>query len=184
MQLFLHLLRTDARRLFKTPSVPLLWLAFPLALSLIEYGAFGQVGRSASGLPKGTLLLVDHDRSMLSGVFAQALSREPLAGFFDVVRLDTTKVFEKKLANNDGSAALLLPHGFQDSILAGARVGLAYVPAADPSGDDRCVAAHVPGNRQPIPARSPGRHRARSLPDAGRRRAESCRGAVDQRRVL
>ncbi len=128
MRLFLHLLRTDARRLLKTPSVPLLWLAFPLALSLIEYGAFGQVGRSANGLPKGTLLLVDHDRTLLSGVFAQALTREPLSEFFEVVRLDTTNVFEKKLANNDASAALLLPAGFQDSILAGGRAGLTYVP--------------------------------------------------------
>jgi ABC-type multidrug transport system permease subunit len=128
MQMFLHLVRSDARRLLKTPSVPLLWLAFPLALSLIEYGAFGQIGRTPNGLPKGTLLLVDYDRSLLSGVFAQALTHEPLADFFDVVRLDTTNVFEKKLANNDGSAALLLPRGFQDSVVAGARVGLTYVP--------------------------------------------------------
>ena len=60
-------IRSELRRLSKTPSVPLLWLAFPLGLSLIEYGAFGHLG-GGTGLPKGTLLLVDRDGSALSGI--------------------------------------------------------------------------------------------------------------------
>lgn len=127
MRMFWHLMRSDMRRLRKTPSVPLLWLAFPIALSLIEYGAFGQIGRGATGLPKGELLLADHDRTLLSGFLAQALQREPLTDFFTVVVLDSNAVVEKKLADNDGSAALRIPAGFQDSVLAGAPVELAYI---------------------------------------------------------
>lgn len=128
MRAFLHLLRTDARRLLKTPSVPLLWLAFPIALSVIEYGAFGQIGRSSSGLPKGELLIADDDRTLLSGFLAQSLQREPLSDFFTIVMLDSNAVVEKKLADNEGSAALRIPSGFQDSVMAGAPVGLEYTP--------------------------------------------------------
>jgi ABC-type multidrug transport system permease subunit len=128
MRAFLHLLGADARRLLKTPSVPLLWLAFPIALSVIEYGAFGQIGRSASGLPKGELLLVDDDRTLLSSFLAQSLQREPLSDFFTIVPLDSGATVEKKLADNKGSAALRIPAGFQDSVLAASPVQLVYTP--------------------------------------------------------
>lgn len=128
MRAFFHLLAADFRRLFKAPSVPLLWLAVPLALSAIEYGAFGQIGRTPSGLPKGTLLVVDRDRSISSGFFTQSLQREPMSDFMDVVRADSTRSYEKKLADNDASAVLIVPHGFQDSVLASGRVALTYIP--------------------------------------------------------
>jgi ABC-type multidrug transport system permease subunit len=128
MRSFLHLLRSELRRLGKTPSVPLLWLSFPLVLSLIEYAAFGQIGRGSTGMPKGTLLLVDEDRSIVSSFLGGALEREPLADFFDVVKVDTTAVLEKMLADNEGSAALVVPAGFADSILQGAPVELLYTP--------------------------------------------------------
>lgn len=128
MRAFFHLLRTDLRRLLKTPSVPLLWLALPIGLSAIEYGAFGQIGRTPSGLPKGTLLLVDHDRTVAAGFFAQALRREPMSDFMEVVTADTTQSYEKALTNNDASAVLVIPHGFQDSIVAGGRTSLTYIP--------------------------------------------------------
>lgn len=127
MRTFLHLLLADARRLIKTPSVPLLWLAFPIALSVIEYGAFGQISRGSSGLPKGELLVADADNTMLSGFLAQALRGEPLSDFFTVVALDTAAAYEKKLADNEASAVLLIPEGFQDSVLANAPVQLTYV---------------------------------------------------------
>lgn len=128
MTSFLHLLRTELRRLGKTPSVPLLWLSFPIVLSLIEYAAFGQIGSSATGLPKGTLLYVDEDRSFVSGFLGGALEREPLSDFFDVVKIDTTAVIEEMLADNEGSAALVVPAGFADSVLQGSRAELFYTP--------------------------------------------------------
>ena len=128
MQAFFHLMRTDLRRLLKTPSVPLLWLALPIGLSVIEYGAFGKIGSTPSGLPKGTLLVVDQDRSVAAGFFVQALQREPMSDFMEVVKSDTTESYEKKLTNNDASAVLVVPSGFQDSILAGGRVSLTYIP--------------------------------------------------------
>lgn len=128
MRAFFHLIRTDFRRLLKTPSVPLLWLALPIGLSVIEYAAFGQIGRTPSGLPKGTLLLVDHDRSVSSGFFMQSLQREPMSDFMEVVKADTAQSYEKALTNNAASAVLVLPRGFQDSVLAGGRVSLTYIP--------------------------------------------------------
>lgn len=127
MQGFWHLLRADGRRLLKTPSVPILWLAFPIALSVIEYGAFGQIGRSASGLPKGELLLVDADKTPLSGFLTQSLGGEPLSDFFTIVKLDTAIAIDRKLTDNEGSAALVVPQGFQDSVLAGSPVQLTYI---------------------------------------------------------
>jgi ABC-2 type transport system permease protein len=127
MRNFLHLLLADARRLLKTPSVPLLWLAFPIALSVIEYGAFGQIARGSSGLPKGELLLADADDTLLSRFLAQSLGGEPLSDFFTIVALDTAAAYEKKLIDNEASAVLLIPAGFQDSVLANAPVQLTYV---------------------------------------------------------
>jgi ABC-type multidrug transport system permease subunit len=128
MQSLLHLLASDLRRMSKTPGLVLLWLAFPLVLSAIEYGAFGQLGRSGTGLPKGTLLLVDRDRSTASGMFVGALRREPLVDFFEVVTVDSMPQAESRLLDNQGTAALVLPVGFQDSILTGGPVELVYAP--------------------------------------------------------
>src|SRR6185436_15634271 len=104
MRGLLHLLRSDFRRLMKTPSVPLLWLAFPIVLSVIEYGAFGSIGSNSSGMPKGTLLVVDRDRSTASNFLVGALERPPLSDFFDMTQLDTANVrLEKRLSDNEGS---------------------------------------------------------------------------------
>jgi ABC-type multidrug transport system permease subunit len=125
---FLHLLKSDWRRLAKTPSVPLLWLAFPLLLSLVEYGAFGQMGKSSTGLPKGTLLLVDRDRTTVSGGLEAMLQREPMTDFFAVVKVDSLPVADKRLIDNEGTASLLVPRGMQDSILTGGTVDLVLTP--------------------------------------------------------
>src|SRR5262249_3014370 len=127
---FHHLLQADVRRLFKTPSVPILWLAFPLALSLIEYSAFGGLCHGATGMPKGDLLLVDRDRTLLTSFFEQALHRQPMSDFFSVVHVDSSRSVEKDLSHDEGSAALILPKGFQDSVLAGGHITLTYVPNA------------------------------------------------------
>jgi linearmycin/streptolysin S transport system permease protein len=130
MRHFVHLVRNDLRRLFKSPSVPLIWLAFPLVLSAIEYGAFGHLSRSSTGIPKGTLLVADHDRSMASGFFLASLQRQPLSDFFGVVQLDSLARVDKRLEKNDASAALEIPRGFQDSVLAGGRIELPFTPNA------------------------------------------------------
>jgi ABC-2 type transport system permease protein len=126
MSAILHLLRSDLRRLLKTPSVPLIWLAFPIGLSLIEYGAFGSIGRSSTGLPKGSLLFVDLDKSAASSFLGGSLQREPLDDFFTVVSLDSVRQVDEQLLDNQASAALVVPKGFQDSILAGTPAILDY----------------------------------------------------------
>ncbi len=128
MRDFVHFLKSDWRRLVRTPSVPLLWLAFPLLLSLIEYAAFGHLSRSSTGLPKGTLLLVDRDRSTMSGGLAAVLQRSPMSDLFEVAKLDSVPLAEKRLIDNRGTASLVVPAGFQDSLLAGGPVDLVYTP--------------------------------------------------------
>lgn len=128
MSAFLHLLRADWRRVTRTPSVVVVWLAFPLLLSLIEYAAFGQLNKGSTGLPKGVLLLVDRDRSTASGGLATMLQREPMSDFFEVVKVDSTPAADRRLLDNDGTSSLLVPKGFQDSLLAGGLVELTLTP--------------------------------------------------------
>jgi hypothetical protein len=128
MSAFLHLLRADWRRVVKTPSVLLVWLAFPLLLSLIEYAAFGQLNKSSTGLPRGMLLFVDRDRSTASGGLATMLQRDPMSDFFEVTKVDSSELADRRLTDNEGSASLLVPMGFQDSLLAGGPVELVLTP--------------------------------------------------------
>ena len=176
MQTFRHLLLSDLRRLRKTPSVPLLWLAFPIALAAIEYGAFGQLGRGASGLPKGELLVADEDRTILSGVLAQSLQREPLSDFFTVVMLDTSTVIEQQLRDNRGSAALRIPAGFQDSVLAGAPVAGEAASGFDKPLKDATLLALY--ERFPHYVRGP--FRGRLAPSVRQPRTALLKRAVDQ----
>jgi ABC-type multidrug transport system permease subunit len=125
---FLHLLKSDWRRLTKTPSVPLLWLAFPILLSLVEYAAFGQLGKSSTGLPKGTLLVVDRDRSTVSGGLQAMLQREPMTDFFTMVKVDTMPVADRRLLDNEGTASLLIPPQLEDSLLSGGAMELVLTP--------------------------------------------------------
>jgi ABC-type multidrug transport system permease subunit len=123
----LHLLRSYLHRLAKTPSVPLLWLAFPIVISLIEYAAFGSIG-GPTGLPRGTLLLVDHDRSLVSGLLRSALQREPLSDFFSIATEDDTTRIRRWFETDDATAALVVPAGLQDSIIQGGQALLTYTP--------------------------------------------------------
>lgn len=128
MSAFLHLLRADWRRVTRTPSVIIVWFAFPILLSLIEYAAFGQLNKGSTGLPKGVLLLVDRDRSTASSGLATMLQREPMSDFFEVVKVDSAPAADRRLLDNDGTSSLLVPKGFQDSLLAGGPIELTLTP--------------------------------------------------------
>jgi len=126
MRTLAHLIRAEMRRLGKSPSVPLLWLAFPIALALIFYLAFGSMGSSGGGLPKGKLLLVDHDNSIASGVFKQAMEQEPMSDFMVPVPWADEARIPQQFRANSASAALVIPAGMQDSLLNGGRIDLTF----------------------------------------------------------
>jgi ABC-type multidrug transport system permease subunit len=126
VQTILHLMRAEMRRLGKSPSVPLLWLAFPIALSLIFYLAFGSMGTSSTGIPKGKLLVVDRDGSVASGIFKQALEREPMADFLTPVPWENEARITQQFRANAASAAIVIPAGLQDSLLAGGRIEFVF----------------------------------------------------------
>jgi len=126
MQTIAHLVRAEMRRLGKSPSVPLLWLAFPIALALIFYLAFGSMGTSSSGIPKGKLLVVDHDGTVASGIFKQSLEREPMSDFMIPVPWEDEGRIPQQFRANAASASLVIPAGLQDSLLSGGRIDLAF----------------------------------------------------------
>lgn len=128
MRLVLHIARTAFLRLTKTPSVPLLWLIIPLALSSVFYFAFGGVVGSrkpTSGkqepppLPRAVLLVIDEDGTPLSGLLRQSLEHEPLDKFFSTTSVADTQEVHVLFEDRVGAAALVIPNGFEQDVLAG-----------------------------------------------------------------
>jgi len=67
-------------------------------------------------MPKAVVLLVDQDQSFISELIASGATGGRLGGLFDVQRV-TLAVGERRIADGDASALIVLPKGFGNAVL-------------------------------------------------------------------
>ena len=103
--------RKDLKRHATDPLALLLWMGIPLLIGALITLAFGGDGVK----PKAKLLIVDEDGSLVSDLFANLLGRD------EIEVLETERVAradaDKRIAEGDASALLIIPAGFGDALL-------------------------------------------------------------------
>lgn len=116
--------RKDWRRLLRDPWKLTMWIGIPAMIGGLMSMVMG--GQSGDVKPRAVLYLEDQDDSMLSGLLVGAFSNEQVGEMVDVIRIPHEEAVER-LNDNDGSAALLIPEGFEDKVMADEPVTLTFV---------------------------------------------------------
>jgi ABC-2 type transport system permease protein len=111
------------RRMLRNPGLILLMLAIPVTLALIEYGAFGRTAAEGK-LPAVKVLILDEDQSFLSAAVPQVFSSGPAKDLFEVAQTPGREEARRLFQRNQASALIVVPKGFQDSVLSGQRTEL------------------------------------------------------------
>jgi ABC-type multidrug transport system permease subunit len=115
--------RKDWRRLWRDPWKLLLWIGIPIVIGTLMTTVMGGSGNVQ---PRAVLYLEDQDDTMLSGFLVGAFSNEQVGDMIDVIRIPHEEALER-LNDNDGSAALLIPAGFQDAVMDETPITLQFV---------------------------------------------------------
>ncbi len=103
----------DLRRRLTDPAALLIWLALPLVIgSLLVLISSGDDG----GTPRGRLLVVDEDRSFVSGLIAGIPARGELAELFDLVHVERGEG-QRRIDAGEATALLILPAGLQGAFV-------------------------------------------------------------------
>ncbi|MCC6406817.1 MAG: ABC transporter permease [Planctomycetes bacterium] len=111
--LFFATAKKDVRERLRDPAALALWLGIPIVIgTLMSLGMGGASGPK----PKAPLYVVDHDDSLLSGAVAKAFEQGPFGDLF-AVSSPTEQEARAKLADDDGSALIVIPSGFGDALL-------------------------------------------------------------------
>ncbi len=107
----LHCAAKELRVALRDPWALVLWLLVPLTVGAMVTSIAG-----GGAPPVATLLVVDRDQTVLSGMLTGALGQGQLAGVIDA---RTVEEAEGRLAmdNGDASALLIVPAGFGDAVL-------------------------------------------------------------------
>ena len=100
--------RKDLRRRLADPAALLIWLALPLAIG----GLLVLINSGDGGTPHGRLLVVDEDRSFVSGLIAGVPSQGGMAELFDVVHVERDEG-RRLIDAGEATALLILPAGLQ-----------------------------------------------------------------------
>lgn len=100
----------DLRRRLADPAALLIWLALPLAIG----GLLVLINSGDGGTPRGRLLVVDEDRSFVSGVIAAIPTQGEMAELFDVVPVERTEG-RRLMDAGEATALLILPAGLQSA---------------------------------------------------------------------
>jgi ABC-type Na+ efflux pump permease subunit len=116
--------RKDWRRLLRDPWKLTMWIGIPALIGGMMSMVMG--GQSGNVKPRAVLYLEDQDDTMLSGLLVGAFSNEQVGDMVDVIRIPHEEAVER-LNDNDGSAALLIPAGFQDKVMDDEPVTLTFV---------------------------------------------------------
>lgn len=113
------LIRRDIRVRLRDPWPPALWLLIPLLIG----GMITAIGGREGPKPVARLVLVDQDQSLASGLLGGAFAQGPLASLVD---LQTATEIEarRRLDQDEVSALLVVPAGFQDALLTEAPLEL------------------------------------------------------------
>lgn len=114
MARFLDLLLLEMRRRLRDPISLITWLAIPFFMVALMVAVFGPSGDT--GLPRMTVLVVDHDQGLLGRALASGLDSPQLAEYFD---LQIVEEDEAKRLMDRGKASLLvvIPEGFTDGFM-------------------------------------------------------------------
>ncbi len=109
------LLKKDLIRKLHNPGGFLLMLAMPLIFTLLM-GVIFSPNEKENILPKATLLIVDRDSSFVSEMMAGIFNRGEMAKMFSsrIVPQDSGMTL---IENDQASALLTIPAGFQDSLM-------------------------------------------------------------------
>ncbi len=103
----------DLRRRRRDPISILLWAGIPFGILVLFSLAFGSGGEVK---PQASLLVVDQDETMLSGLLSGVFNQGELA---DLVDLESVGLEEGKERIGEGkaSALLIIPEGFGEKVL-------------------------------------------------------------------
>lgn len=107
-RLFVATLAKDVRERLRDPAALGLWLGIPLVIGLLM--SLG-MGGSSGPKPKSPLYVVDHDDSLLSKLIANAFGFGSFGELFEVSS-PTEAEARAKLADDEGSALIVIPAGF------------------------------------------------------------------------
>ena len=100
--------RKDLRRRLADPAALLIWLALPLVIG----GLLVLINSGDGGTPRGRLLVVDEDRSFVSGLIAGIPVQGEMAELFDVVHVERDEG-RRLIDAGEATALLILPAGLQ-----------------------------------------------------------------------
>ncbi len=117
----------DLRRRLRAPVGLIVMLIFPLVFAGMVGMAFGPSSGSGSGLPVVTILMVDHDEDLLSGVLQNATGNEEFSRQFDMVWIEEEDEARRMMENGEASALLILPENFTSDLLDGKPVTLVLI---------------------------------------------------------
>ena len=114
--------RKDLRQRLADPAALLIWLALPLAIgSLLVL-----INSGDGGTPHGRLLVVDEDRSFVSGLIAEIPTQGELAELFDVVHVERDEG-QRLIDAGEATALLILPSGLQGAFVGRGDAGIQLV---------------------------------------------------------
>ncbi|MDH3196699.1 MAG: ABC transporter permease [Candidatus Krumholzibacteria bacterium] len=111
----LPLFRMYWQRSLRKPGSILLWMLIPFAFMAIYSLAFGGDGDIT---PRVGLAVVDRDSSLVSGFLRGAFGQRALSDLIDLKEAADTAEVAELFAREEASAALVIPAGFEDSVLA------------------------------------------------------------------
>lgn len=113
MSFALITMRKDSQRMRRNPAELVMWLGVPLIIGTLIILASG--GKSGVQ-PKAHILVVDHDKSILSGLLIGALTQNVGDGLIQGESV-TAEAGQKRIHDGDASALLIIPEGFGAAVL-------------------------------------------------------------------
>ena len=102
----------DLRRRLADPAALLIWLALPLAIG----GLLVLINSGDGGTPHGRVLVVDEDRSFVSGLIGGIPKQGGMAELFDVVQVERDEG-QRLIDAGEATALLILPAGLQGAFV-------------------------------------------------------------------
>jgi len=112
----------DLRRRLADPASLAMWMALPIVIGLL----MSLLSSGGGPALKARLIVVDEDKSFLSGLVASAGRQGQLGEMLEIENLDAV-AGRKKIDAGDASAMLTIPKGFQDGVLNDRPVALELV---------------------------------------------------------
>jgi ABC-2 type transport system permease protein len=109
--------RKDLVRRSRDPAALIVWLGIPFVILALMTLAFGSGFGGGSPKIQAHLLLVDSDKSVVSGLFASAFGQGPLAELIRLEAVDDEATARESINEGNATALLVIPDGFGEAVL-------------------------------------------------------------------